>query len=157
MVGRKPLPEELHRLEKPEIYGEVAARIQNTPKPKKEMKPRCPQRLTKKQRKEWRFYASILKNYGLFTVANAPLLELLAVNTDQYKECLDMVQTNGILIKSPNDYPIYNPYWTAMNKLEGKIIKILSELGLSSTGLAKIGSYVSNSQRRKSEMEELID
>ena len=113
--------------------------------------------MTREQRREWRFYADILKNYGLFTIANAPILELLSVNTAQYKECLDKVQKTGMLIKSPNDFPIYNPYWTAMNKIEDKILKCLGELGLSSAGLARIGSLVSNSQKKKSEMEGLID
>jgi len=157
MKGRKPLPDNIHTLEKGKLYGEVAERVEKTPKQKKTMKPRCPQRLTKAQRREWRFYANILKNYSMFTVANAPVLELLAVNTVQYKECLDKVQSTGMLIKSPNGFPIYNPYWTAMNKIEDKILKCLSELGLSSTGLARIGSLVAGSQKKKSEMETLID
>ena len=157
MAGRRPIPEQIHQLEKGKLYGEVAERVENTPKAKKERKPRCPQRLTKAQRKEWRFYADILKNYGLFTIANAPILELLVVDTAQYKECLDKVQRTGMLIKSPNDFPIYNPYWTAMNKLEEKILKCLGELGLSSSGLARIGSLVAGAQRKKSEMEGLID
>ena len=61
------------------------------------------------------------------------------------------------LIKSPNDFPIYNPYWTAMNKIEDKIHKCLSEMGLSSTGLARIGSLMTGAAKKKSEMEELID
>lgn len=157
MVGRKPLPDAIHQLEKTKLYGDVAARVENTPKPKKIMKPRCPQRLTKDQRREWRFYATILKNYSLFTIVNAPVMELLAVNTAQYKECLKKVEDTGLLIKSPSGFPIYNPYWTAMNKIEDKILKCLSELGLSSTSLARIGSLVAGSRRGKSEMEDLID
>ena len=122
MVGRKPLPEKIHRLQRGKLYGDLRDRVENTPKQRKPMQPRCPQRLTKEQRKEWRFFALILKNYGMFTVANAPVLELLVVNMTQYKACLKQVQETGILIKSPNDFPIYNPYWTAMNKIEDKIV-----------------------------------
>lgn len=157
MVGRKPKPINIHKLEKNKLYGDLAERERNTPSPQKKLTPRCPGRLTKEQRKEWRFYATILKNYGMFTIANAPILELIAVNMVQYKECLKKVQETGMLIKSPNGFPVYNPYWSAMNKIEGKILKCLNELGLSSTGLAKIGSLVTENQKKKSEMEALLD
>jgi P27 family predicted phage terminase small subunit len=156
MGGRPPLPNEYHKLTKPKLYGVTKARVENTPTQKKALKPRCPPYLTKDQKKEWRFYAKILQNYSMFVCANQGILDLLAVNMVQYKDCLLRVQQTGLLIKSPTGFPLYNPYWTAMNKLEDKILKCLKELGLSSAGLASIGALVAGA-KKKSKMEELLD
>ena len=157
MAGRKPLPAELHELEKGKLYGEVAERVENTPKAKKEMRPRCPQRLTRAQRKEWRFYAVILKNYNLFTIANAPIMAFLAIDTVFFYEFYDDVVKRGLFLTSEAGNPYPNPSWQSMNKTQEKIMKCLSELGLSSSGLARIGSLVAGAARKKSEMEGLID
>lgn len=157
MVGRKPLPSNIHKLEKGKLYGDVKDRVESTPMPKKELKPRCPQRLTKEQRKVWRYYATILKNYGLFTIANAPIMEFLAIDIVEYHELEEHIKIEGIIIMSPNQYPLQNPAWQAKNKLQEKIFKSLGELGLSSAGLARIGSLVAGSKRKQSEMEGLID
>ena len=157
MGGRPPMPNAYHELTKPKLYGVIKARVENTPKDEKKIKPRCPQHLDKKQKKEWRFYAKILQNYNLFTAANQMLLDLLAVNTVQYKECLEKVMQTGLLIKSPNGFPVYNPYWNVMNKTEDKILKCLKELGLSSAGLASIGALAAGALTKTSKMRERID
>ena len=50
-----------------------------------------------------------------------------------------------------------NPYLKAAFKLEERIMKSLGELGLSSIGMARIGSLLSNKVKAKSQMEELLD
>ena len=90
-----------------------------------------------------------MKNYGLLTIANAPILELLATDMAQYKECAAKVAETGIIIRSPQNLPIYNPYWTAVNKLEEEIHKCLAELGLSSSSLARIGALIVKSNKEK--------
>jgi len=157
LKGRKPIPASILELEKGKLYGKQVQRIDNTPKDGKNMKPRCPSHLSKDAKREWKFYAKVLQNYNLFTVANQAILDLLAVNTVQYKECLQKVEQLGLLLESPNGFPVYNPYWSAMNKTEDKIHKCLSELGLSSAGLAKIGSLAAGAISKKTKMEELLD
>jgi len=157
MPGRKPKPSNLLILEKGVLYGDQKERAENEPAAGLNMVPRCPRRFSKEEKREWRFFVSILKNYGLLTTANATLLELLATNMAQYKECTAKVAQTGMIIKSPQDFPIYNPYWTAANKLEEKIQKCLSELGLSSSALARIGALVIRGKKQKSEMENLLD
>lgn len=158
MSGRRPIPGNLHLLDKGKVYGELRDRMENEPQPINSTEPKCPARLSKQEKREWRYFASILRNYGMLTPANGPWLDLLAVDMVQYKDCLEKVQKTGMLIKSPQGYPIYNPYWTAMNKLEDKITKILNEIGLSSVSLARIGGLMANAKRRNADpMEELLD
>ena len=151
----KPGP--MLRLEKGKLYGEQRERVANEPQGKRKILPKCPKKLTKEQRKEWNYYAKILDNYGLFDVANATHLELLAVNMAAYRDLLDKVQKTGVVIMSTNQIPIYNPYFSAMNAVENKILKILSDLGLSSSGLAKLGSLSVKARKEKDEMEDYLD
>jgi P27 family predicted phage terminase small subunit len=144
-------------LQKGKLYSDQRDRAELEPKPMMEIKPRCPARFSKEERKEWRYFGSILKNYGLFTIANAAHLEMLACSMAQYKECAGKVSQTGIIIKGPMGQPMYNPYWNAVNKLEDKICRCLSELGLSSVGLAKIGSLMLKQKKQKTEMEDLLD
>jgi P27 family predicted phage terminase small subunit len=150
-MSRHPIPTRLLELEKGKLYDEQRDRGKLEPKPLKELIPRCPKRLSKEERKEWKYFAAILKNYGLFTIANSPMLDLLATNSAQYKDCAEKVSKTGIIIKGPLGNPMYNPYWNAVNKLEDKIMRILTDLGMSSSGLAKIGSLMLKKKKEKDE------
>jgi len=144
-------PATLLEMEKGKLYNFQAERVRLEPKPQKEIKIRCPKRFNKEERKEWKYFTSILKNYGLLTIANAPLIEILAVNNVQYKKCLQFVAIKGVIVKGPKGQYMYNPWWNAVNKLEEKICRCLADLGLSSTGLARIGSLMVKSKKEKEE------
>ena len=144
-------PTALLKIEKGKLYDIQAERERLEPKPFKELQFRCPGRFTKEERKEWKYLASILKNYGLFTIANAPLIELLASNIVHYKFCSVIVSKTAVITKGPKGGLMFNPYWNAVNKLEEKICRCLSDLGLSSTGLARIGSLMVKSRKEKDE------
>ena len=157
MKGRNPKPAALLEVEKGKLYGDQAERAASEPAPAKPIRPTCPGRFSKEEEKEWRYYKRVLENYGLFNIANAPLLELLATNTVHYKQCVKRVNDSSIIVKGPNDGFMYNPYFNAMNKIEGKIQKCLDQLGLSSSSLARIGALVVRGKKQKDEMEDLID
>lgn len=151
------IPTQIHKFEKGKLYGELAEREKYEPKPTRDMKPKCPKTLAKEERREWHFFKKILENYGLFSIANAAHLEMLAVNMAAYRDCLEKLHKTGVIILSQKKVPMYSPYFTALNAIEGKIRVNLSELGLSSVGLAKLGALIVRSNKEKSGMEALID
>ncbi len=150
-IMNHPKPSAILLLEKGKLYDEQRARAAAEPKAIVEIKPRCPKRFSKEERREWKYFASILKNYGLFSIANAPMLDLLATNMVQYKECCRIVAEKGIIVKGPQGGFMQNPYWQAANKLEDKIMRILGQIGLSSTSLAGLGSLIVKKQKEKEE------
>jgi P27 family predicted phage terminase small subunit len=156
-MPRRLIPAHIHKMEKGTLYGDLAERVANEPKPIAKLEPKCPSHLNKAAKKEWRFFKKVLQNYGLFNIANAKQLEMLAIYSAQFKECVGKVESTGIIILSPNKMPIYSPYFTAMNTVADKMQKCLGELGLSSSGLAKLGSLMAKSSREKVEMETLMD
>ena len=140
MKGRKPTPTKLLELTKGKLYSDQRDRAELEPKPERKLLPRCPSRFSKAERREWQFYKKILQNYGLFTLACAPILAMLCTAEAQYKGCARTVSDTGIIIKGIDGSPRKNPYWQVMNDLEKMILKYHQELGLSNTGLARMGS-----------------
>jgi len=157
-MARLPKPTALLEFEKGKLYSDQRDRAAMEPTPQREMKPRCPQRFSKDERKAWKEIASVLKNYGLFTAANAMQMKLLATAWTQYLECCKwMAKSKNIIIKGPDGGFMYNPYFNAQHKLGGLVDKYSQNLGLSSISLAKIGGLILKGKKQKSEMEELLD
>jgi phage terminase small subunit len=183
MRGRKPKPAAVLKLEKGKLYDQQRSRAENEPTPRQEIIPRCPKGFSKEQRKLWKNFSQILRAYGLFNAANAPILELLARAWSRYQTCQRMIdewggemllvdRVSGEILKPHSaeeldlgigtkpqtlGKPILNPYFKPALKLEERIMKSLGELGLSSIGMARIGSLLSNKVKAKSQMEELLD
>ena len=155
-MPRPLIPGHIHKMEKGKLYGELAERVANEPKPRDKLEPKCPSHISKGAKKEWRFFAKVLSNYGLFNVANAKQLEMLSIYSAQFKECVGNVEKTGIIILSPNKMPIYSPYFTAMNTVADKMQKCLGELGLSSAGLARLGSLIAKGKKAEG-IEEFLD
>lgn len=144
-------------LEKGKLYDQQRDRAALEPKPEREIKPRCPQRFSKEERRAWKEIASILKNYGLFTVANSMQMELLATAWAQYLDCCDKMTTSRkIIVAGPDGGAMYNPFFNAQHKLGALVDKYSQNLGLSSIALAKIGTLMLKA-KKKSAMEELLD
>lgn len=133
-------PIQTHELSKQKLYGDQAARAEV--EPRSTLKPRCPAILTKEERKAWKYYATILKAYGLFSIANAPLLDMLARLTAEAQE-FHQKSKGHYMVKDPNNKEkwIVNPYWGARHRNEDKIREALKELGLSSLGMARISQF----------------
>ena len=146
------------KLEKGKLYADQRERADLEPVPERELKPRCPQRFSPQERRAWKEIATILKNYGLFTIANSLQMELLATAWVQYLECSQrMAEDPRIIVQGPDGGSMYNAYFNAQHRLGGLVDKYSQNLGLSSSSLAKIGNLMLKSKKRKSEMEGLLD
>lgn len=156
-MARLPKPTALLELEKGKLYSDQRDRSALEPKPERELKPRCPARFSAEERRAWKEIAAVLKNYGLFTVANSMQMELLATAWAQYLDCCEkMSVTKKIIIDGPDGGAMYNPFFNAQHKLGALVDKYSQNLGLSSIGLAKIGTLMLKA-KKKTEMENLLD
>lgn len=149
MGGRPPKPIAVHQLEKEKLYGELAERAEI--EPSSSMTPKCPKTLTTDERKAWRYYAEILNSYGLLSVANAPMLDMVSRLHAETITFHDKARGKPIVKSPKGEGYIVNPFWNARKKNEDTIITLLKELGLSSVGIARIGGYAVQARKRKSE------
>ncbi len=157
-MTRNPKPTALLELEKGKLYSDQRDRAALEPKPHRELKPRCPRRFTREERKSWRGIAEVLKNYRLFTAANAIQMELLAVSWTQYVEACSFLATKakGMLFV-PESYDSAgkgkgfkeNPILGTQRRLRTEISAYSQNLGLSSIALAKIGGLMLKKQKEK--------
>jgi len=151
-MGRNPTPTALLELEKGKLYDLQRDRGKLEPKPEKEIKPRCPSRFSKAERRAWKEIAAVLKNYGLFTAANAIQLELLSTTWAQYIDASAKLAAHpSIIIKGQDGGSQYNPWFNAQHKLGGLVDRYSQNLGLSSMQLAKIGSLMLKKKKEKEE------
>ena len=156
-MGRHPTPTKLLELNKGKLYDQQRDRGELEPKPEKEIKPRCPSRFSKEERKAWKEIAGVLKNYGLFTAANAIQLELLSTAWAQYVEASrKLAEHPAMIVKGPDGGSMYNPYFNLLHKMGGLVDRYSQNLGLSSMQLAKIGSLMLK-KKKETEMEDLLD
>lgn len=151
-MPRNPTPTKLLELQKGKLYDEQRDRVAFEPKPEKEIKPRCPSRFSKEERKAWKEIAAVLKNYGLFTAANSIQLELLATTWAQYVNAsAKLAEHPAIIVKGPDGGNMYNPWFNAQHKLGQLVDRYSQNLGLSSMQLAKIGSLMLKKKKEKEE------
>jgi len=144
----KPLA--LLKLEKGNLYGEQKEREKYEPQPKVELMPECPSRFSKKEKQAWQEIAGVLKNYGLFTIANAIQLELLSTAWAQYiSESLIFAKNPKIIVNGPDGGKMYNEHFNAQHRLGKLVDKYSQNLGLSSIALAKIGTLIAKKKKEK--------
>ncbi len=145
-------PTALLKLEKGTLYDKQRDRAILEPQPAKEMKPRCPKRFSKMERRAWKEVAAVLKNYGIFTAANAIQLELLSTAWAQYIDVsAELAKHPAIIVKGPDGGSMYNPFFNAQHKLGQLVDRYSQNLGLSSMQLARIGSLMLKKKKEKDE------
>ena len=139
MGGRPPIPIEILEHRKGKLYGTEAERAEVTPKPDKKLAPRVPKEFDRDQRKVWNRVKRILKNYGVLNAASEIDMHILVVCYLKWQECEKKDEV------------------TKAHKYLAGVFRAKQNLGLSNTDMAKIGSLIVSSQKKKSEMEALLD
>ena len=160
-MARNPKPTALLEYEKGKLYSDQRDRSELEPRSNGELTPKCPAYFNQEEKRAWRQIRIVLKSYGLFNAANAYQMELLATVWSQYLESCRLLATNtrGMLYISdgtPRGFK-ENPIIASQRRYRAEINIYSQNLGLSSIGLAKIGSFALKSKRQRDEMEELLD
>lgn len=133
-AGRKPKPTNLKL-----IQGTHRADRANPsePKPRVEIPP-CPKFLQGEARKQYQRIAKKLARIGLMTELDDMALSMLCQGWQEYLEATDQVKKSGILLKSPNGFPVLNPYLTVANQAIKKIRALLAEFGMTPGSRSRI-------------------
>ena len=139
MPGPKPVPTEVLKLRKGKLYDKFAARDEVEPKLVKPLPPRVPSYFDKEHRKVWNRIKNILLNYGILNAASEIDMHILVVSYLKWQD-----------YESKDDVTKSQKYLTA-------VFKAKQNLGLSNADMAKLGSLMVSAQKKKSEMEALLD
>lgn len=135
-AGRKPKPTALKVLtgnpgRRP--MGEAAGEVHAKPK-----LPRPPDSLSKNAKKEWRRLGRELLELGLIANVDRNTFALYCQAWADWCEAQAEVQEKGMLVRSPNNYPMVNPFYTIARQAAKQMDTLLSEFGLSPASRTRV-------------------
>ncbi len=132
--GAKPAPTKLKALR-----GTVRADRANPHEPKVRVEiPPCPRELSEVAKKEWRRIAPELSQMGLLSRIDRAALALYCDAYGRWLEAIGSLQKFGVVIKSPNGYPVQSPYVAIANKSGEQVRLLLSEFGMSPSSRTRV-------------------
>lgn len=149
-AGRKPTPTNLKLLR-----GNPGKRPlnQNEPKPAP-IAPKCPSHLGKEAKKEWRRVAPELEKLGLLTKIDMAAFAAYCQAYSRWVEAESMIRKHGMLVKTPNGYPVISPFLTIINKSLDQMKAFLTEFGMTAASRSRIN--VSGGEKSEDTFEEFL-
>ena len=132
--GAKPKPTRLKVL----AGTQRADRMnKNEPNPKVEI-PRCPSHLSDEAKREWRRVAKDLAVVGLLTRIDRAALAAYCQAWGRWVEAEEALRKHGVMVKSPNGYPMQSPYLAVANKAMEQMRALLAEFGMSPSSRTRV-------------------
>ena len=133
-MGNRPKPTRLKLL-----AGNPGKRPISRKEPKpRPLAPTPPSHLDPIARKEWARISKELYQCGLLTSVDRAALSMYCVLYSRWVAAEKRVRELGVIVKSPNGYPIHSPYLAVANKAMDQMIRLLGELGLSPCARTRI-------------------
>lgn len=133
MRGRKPTPRNLRLVTGAD--GRLAAEQQ--PEPAVSVPP-APDFLEGDEITCFNTTAEKLALMRVMTDADVDGLAVYAVNFTRWIEATAKVRESGLVVRSPNDHPIQNPYLSIANRAQHECLRILSEFGLTPSSRTRV-------------------
>jgi P27 family predicted phage terminase small subunit len=133
-VGRKRQPTALKLLKGNPGKRPLPA---HEPKPPASKRPRASAHLCDEAKKEFSRVAKILAPLGLLTSADQRALEIYAETYAQWKDATEHVNETGLVIRSPSNFPIQNPYLAIANAAAKRMQALLCEFGMTPSSRSK--------------------
>lgn len=137
IAGRKPKPTKIHLLNGNPSRLNLDARMASEPKPKP-IAPDCPEHLDDAARAEWFATAPELERVGLLTLLDKAAFAAYCQVYSRWVNAEEHIKKHGLLIKSPNGYPMPNPYLNIATRALDQMMRLLVEFGLSPSARSRI-------------------
>ena len=134
MRGNKPKPTVLKL-----ITGNPGRRPLNGREAKPEVQvPEPPELLKGDPLLEWQRITPLLAEIGLIAKLDRAIVATYCKCWARWIECERMLETTGLIVKSPNGCPMYSSYLAASNKALDQLRQLSEQIGLSSSARSRI-------------------
>ncbi len=133
MRGRKPKPQIL----KIRAGNPGKRKLKDSPNPSSEIPPR-PEHLNAEAAAEWDRVAPLLMKLGLLSNLDRANLAAYCLAWARWVEAEKELEKTGTVVKSPNGYPIQNPYLSVANQAAKQMQSLGSEFGLSPSARSRL-------------------
>lgn len=133
-AGRPPKPSHLQI-----ISGTFRPdrKSKSEPKPKLAI-PLCPPHLNEEAKREWHRMAKELFTLGLLTKIDKAVLAAYCQSWALWVEASEELKKTGLVLKSPNGYPIQSPYLAIMKQAMKDMQSQATEFGLTPASRSRI-------------------
>jgi len=95
-----------------------------------------------------------LEPLGLLTKIDMAALAAYCMAYSRWVEAENMIRKHGMLVKSPNGYPMQSPYLAIANKAVEQMKSFLTEFGMTPAARSRIDLKVD--EKEIDEMEQLL-
>ena len=125
--GRRPKPTGMKLL-----AGNPGRRPLNKrePKPKRSV-PHCPKQLSAAAKREWQRIAKELAKLGLLSRIDRAALAAYCQAWGRWIEAEDKLKKHGVIVKSPNGFPVQSPYLNVANQAMKQMTRMVVEFGMT--------------------------
>ena len=93
--------------------------------------PACPKTLTGEAAAEWKRITNLLRGLGLVAQLDRAALAVYCQSWARWTDAEAQLAAQGVIVKSPNGYPIQNPYLSVSHQAAKQMQLLLGEFGLS--------------------------
>lgn len=132
--GRKPKPASLRKLQ-----GNPGKRpLPESPASVSDELPTCPAHLGKIASEEWERVVALLGPAKLAPPEARAALAGYATAWQRWVEAEEKLKDQGPVVKSPNGYPIQNPYLSIANTALKQVKEFMTELGMTPSSRSRI-------------------
>lgn len=100
--------------------------------------PKCPKRIGKIARKEWKRVTAILMDRQIVTPIDGDALHIYCETFVTWQEANEKVRELGTVIKAPSGYPIQNPYLSIANSAAAMCAKMLEQFGMTPASRTRV-------------------
>lgn len=134
MAGRKPLPSYLKVLK----GTDQPCRMNKAePKPKSD-KIKMPSSLSDNAKKHWRIVCKQLTDAGIMTNLDVYALAMYCEAFARWKDANDSIIRFGIVVKTPNGFPVQSPFLQIANKAFEQMRTMLVEFGMTPSSRTRV-------------------
>ncbi len=102
--------------------------------------PACPAHLTDEGRREWRRISKLLAALGLVTAIDRAALASYCQAWGRWVEAEEALKRHGVVIKSPNAFPMQSPYLAIANKAMDQMRILLTEFGMTPSSRTRVAA-----------------
>ncbi len=100
--------------------------------------PACPPHLQGEARREWYRTGRKLRDCGLLTEIDKAALALYCQAWARWLEAEEALKAYGVVLKSPNGFPMPSPYLAIANKAMEQMARLLAEFGMSPSARSRV-------------------
>ena len=136
MRGRRPKPTRLKV-----ITGNPGKRPLNKNEPKP--RPAVPDCLTDAAKAEWERISQELLSLRLLTSIDRAALAAYCQAWGRWVEAEEALKKHGVVVRSPNGFPIQSPYLAIANKALDQMRAMLTEFGMSPSSRSRVTAQLS--------------